>query len=71
MELAQRSPSPGINNPTTALYCIDRLGQIPNRLASPGIPSPKRLDGNGHLCLLTETAALEDATCRPFAAIAR
>lgn len=71
VELAQRSLSPGINDPTTALYCIDRLGQVLGRLASRDIPSPMRLDQNGHLRVLTEVFDLGDVTCRAFAAIAR
>lgn len=33
VEIAQRSLSPGINDPTTATYCIDRLRQAFVRLA--------------------------------------
>ncbi len=71
VELAQRSLSPGINDPTTALYCIDRLGQVLGRLADREIPSPMRLDKSGQLRVLTEVFDLGDVTCRAFAAIAR
>jgi uncharacterized membrane protein len=71
VELAQRSLSPGINDPTTALYCIDRLGQVLGRLADRDIPSPMRLDQSGQLRVLTEVLDLGDVTCRAFAAIAR
>ncbi|KIN71479.1 DUF2254 domain-containing protein [Sulfitobacter guttiformis] len=71
VELAQRSLSPGINDPTTALYCIDRLGQVFGRLADREIPSPMRLDEGGQLRVLTEVFDLGDVTCRSFAAIAR
>lgn len=71
VELAQRSLSPGINDPTTALYCIDRLGQVFGRLASRDIPSPMRLDHSGQLRVLTEVFDLGDVTYRAFAAIAR
>jgi uncharacterized membrane protein len=71
VELAQRSLSPGINDPTTALYCIDRLGQVLGRLADRDIPSPMRLDQSGQLRVLTEVFDLGDITCRAFAAIAR
>jgi uncharacterized membrane protein len=71
VELAQRSLSPGINDPTTALYCIDRLGQVFGRLAGRDIPSPMRLDEGGQLRVLTEVFDLGDITCRAFAAIAR
>lgn len=71
VELAQRSLSPGINDPTTALYCIDRLGQVLGRLARRDIPSPMRLDCGGQLRVLTDVVVLEDVACRAFAAIAR
>ena len=71
VELAQRSLSPGINDPTTALYCIDRLGQVFGRVADREIPSPMRLDEGGQLRVLTEVFDLGDVTCRAFAAIAR
>lgn len=71
VELAQRSLSPGMNDPTTALYCIDRLGQVLGRLAGRDIPSPLRVDHSGRLRIMTEAADLGDITCQAFAAIAR
>ena len=71
VELAQRSLSPGINDPTTALYCIDRLGQVLSRVADREIPSPMRLDQSGQLRVMTEVFDLGDVTSRAFAAIAR
>ena len=71
VELAQRSLSPGINDPTTALYCIDRLGQVFGRFAGRDIPSPMRLDQSGQVRVLTEVFDLGEVTYRAFAAIAR
>lgn len=71
VELAQRSLSPGFNDPTTALYCIDRLGEVLGRVGGRGIPSAMRLDRDGRLRLVTETVVLEDVACRAFAGIAR
>jgi uncharacterized membrane protein len=71
VELAQRTLSSGINDPTTALYCIDRLGEIFRRLASRSIPAPRRFDQGGQLRVLTEATELEEMTCKAFAAIAR
>jgi uncharacterized membrane protein len=71
VELAQRSLSPGINDPTTALYCIDRLGQVLGAVADRDIPSPMRLDQSGQLRVLTEVFDLGGVTFRSFAAIAR
>jgi uncharacterized membrane protein len=71
VELAQRSLSPGINDPTTALYCIDRLGQVLGRVANREIPSPMRLDQRGQLRVMTEVFDLGNVTSWSFAAIAR
>ena len=71
VELAQRSLSPGINDPTTALYCIDRLGEVLGRLAGRAIPSPVRVDERGQLRVVTQVVVLEDLACQAFAAIAR
>jgi uncharacterized membrane protein len=40
VEIAQRALSPGINDPTTALYCIDRLGEALGRVAGRDAPRP-------------------------------
>ncbi len=71
VELAQRSLSPGINDPTTALYCIDRLGQVFGRLAGRDIPSPIRYDATGQLRILTKVIVIEELACNAFSAIAR
>jgi uncharacterized membrane protein len=71
VEIAQRALSPGINDPTTALYCIDRLGETFARLAEREIPSAVRVDENGRVRVLTETAALEQLACPAFIAVAR
>jgi len=71
VELAQRSLSPGINDPTTALYCIDRLGEAFGRLADREIPSPTRFDENRQLRIVTEINTLGELACHAFAAIAR
>lgn len=49
VEIAVRALSPGINDPFTALVCIDRLGAAVGYLARRGIPSPLRFDDEGRL----------------------
>ena len=71
VELAQRSLSPGINDPTTALYCIDRLGEVFGRLADREIPSPMRFDEKRQLRIVTSINTLGELACHAFAAIAR
>jgi uncharacterized membrane protein len=71
VEMAQRSLSPGVNDPTTALYCIDRLGEALMRLCRRDLPSPLHFDKKGQLRLITEVVGLAAFACPPFAAIAR
>jgi len=71
VELAQRSLSPGINDPTTAIYCIDRLGELFIRMSGRDVPSPIRLDKNGQLRIKTEVKNPAELICHAFSAIAR
>jgi uncharacterized membrane protein len=48
-EVAVRSLSPGINDPFTAITCVDRLGAALSRFADRAIPSPRRHDDEGVL----------------------
>ncbi len=49
VEVALRALSPGINDPFTAMRCVDRLGATLSRLATRKIPSPYRYDEAGNL----------------------
>lgn len=71
VEIAQRALSPGINDPTTALYCIDRLGEAFGRMAGRDLPSPLRFDDTGRLRIITEVLSLDELACPAFAAVAR
>lgn len=71
VEMAQRSLSPGVNDPTTAIYCIDRLGEALMRLCRRDLPSPLHFDKKGQLRLITEVDGLAALACPAFAAIAR
>ncbi len=71
VEIAQRSLSPGINDPTTALYCIDRLGEALERLADRRMPSSRRFDEQGHLRVVAPPVTFETLACDAFAAVAR
>lgn len=44
VEIAVRALSPSLNDPFTAIRCVDRLGSALNRLAQREIPSPYRYD---------------------------
>lgn len=54
VEIAVRALSPGINDPHTAISCIDRLGAALCFLADRTFPSAKRYDHDGHLRLVTK-----------------
>ncbi len=71
VELAQRSLSPGINDPTTALYCIDRLGEVFGRMAGRELPSPVRHDKAGQLRVVMDVIDVKELACKAFSAIAR
>lgn len=49
VEIAVRALSPGINDPFTALVCVDRLGAAVAHLAQRGVPSPLRFDDDEQL----------------------
>lgn len=71
VEIAQRALSPGINDPTTALYCIDRLSEALNHLADRDMPSPMRFDDRGNLRVLSDVNTLEEMARPALTAIAR
>jgi uncharacterized membrane protein len=53
VEIAVRALSQGINDPNTAITCIDRLGSALAELAGRAIPSPFRKDQRGRLRLVS------------------
>ncbi|MEZ6071284.1 MAG: DUF2254 domain-containing protein [Pirellulales bacterium] len=56
VEVAVRSLSAGINDPFTAINCVDRLGASLARLAEREMVSPYRLDDEGRLRVVATTA---------------
>lgn len=52
VEIAVRALSPGINDPFTAIACVDRLGSALCRLAQCDMPSALRFDSHGQLRLV-------------------
>ncbi len=64
VEVALRALSPGINDPFTAVACVDRLASALCRLARRDMPSALRYDADGHLRVIAPIAgfrALLDA----------
>ena len=56
VEIALRALSPGLNDPFTAITCIDRLGAALCRLAGRRIPSAYRRDDDGRLRVVASMA---------------
>ena len=52
VEIAVRALSPGVNDPFTAIACVDRLASALCRLARCDMPSPLRFDSQGRLRLV-------------------
>lgn len=71
VEVAQRALSHGINDPTTAIYCIDRLRQAFLHLAERSAPPANYYDEDGHVRLILSADSLPDLASRAFAAIVR
>ncbi len=59
VEIAVRALSPGINDPFTAMTCIDRLGSGFCRLACRKIPSSTRLDDAGEPRIVAPVVTFE------------
>lgn len=54
VEVAVRALSPGINDPQTAMRCLDWLGAALCRIAQRHLPNPYRYDPHGHIRVITE-----------------
>ena len=54
VEVAVRALSPSLNDPFTAINCIDRLGASLSRLAKADMPSPYRYDSEEILRIVVE-----------------
>jgi uncharacterized membrane protein len=66
VEVAVRALSPGINDPFTAIACINHLGAALRRLAGRKIPSPYRTDKQGRLRVIAYSVNFEDVADSAF-----
>ena len=66
VEIAVRALSPGINDPFTAIRCIDQLSAALCHLAQREIPSPYRYDDHNQLRIIAEPVSFADATDTAF-----
>lgn len=69
VEIAVRALSPGINDPFTAIACVDRLGSALCRLVQRDLPSPLRFDGDGRLRLVAPGPAFAEIVDTAFSQI--
>ena len=66
VEIAVRALSPGINDPFTAVACVDRLGAALSRLAQREMPSSRRYDAERRLRVVTPATAFADVADAAF-----
>lgn len=66
VEIAVRALSPGINDPFTAIRCIDQLSAALCHLAQKEIPSPYRYDEQEQLRVIAEPVTFADVTDTAF-----
>lgn len=66
VEIAVRALSPGINDPFTAVACVDRLGAALSRLAQREMPSCRRHDEARKLRIVTPATAFADVADAAF-----
>jgi uncharacterized membrane protein len=58
-EIAVRALSPGINDPFTAINCIDSLGSAICRVARSGLPGARRYDSAGSLRVILSASTFD------------
>lgn len=66
VEIAIRALSPGVNDPFTAMTCVDHLGSALCRLAQRNVPSPYRYDTQDQLRVITPVFTFPDVTDAAF-----
>lgn len=69
VEIAVRALSPGINDPFTAITCVDRLGSALRRLAQREMPSPFRLDEQDRLRVVVPAVTFPEIVNAAFGPI--
>lgn len=66
VEIAVRALSPGINDPFTAIACLDRLGSGLSNLAERSIPSAYHYDDENHLRLIGQSITFAEIVDTSF-----
>lgn len=71
VEIAARALSPGVNDPFTAITCLDWLGAAMSDLSGREIPSHLRQDKDGALRVIAHPQGFADFLDRSFGALAQ
>jgi uncharacterized membrane protein len=71
VEIAARALSPGVNDPFTAVTCLDWLGAALSELAGRELPSHLRVDDEGALRVIAHPVTFKDFMDRSFGALAQ
>ena len=71
VEIGARALSPGVNDPFTAVTCIDWLGAALSDLAGRNLPSPLRVDDDGALRIIAHAQDFETFMDRSFGFLAQ
>ncbi|RZL27743.1 MAG: DUF2254 domain-containing protein [Sphingomonas sp.] len=71
VEIAARALSPGVNDPFTAVTCIDWLSAALSDLADRDLPSHLRVDENGQLRVIAHPVTFGSLMDRSFGALAQ
>lgn len=66
VDIAMKALSPGINDSTTAIMCVDYLGAILTMIAGRTMPSVYRLDEAGALRVVVRSASFESTLAEAF-----
>jgi len=66
VEIAVRALSPGMNDPFTAITCVDHLGSALCRLATRDMPSPYRHDVHKQLRMIAPADTFQEITDAAF-----
>lgn len=71
VEIASRALSPGVNDPFTAVTCLDWLGAALSDLAARDLPSHLRVDQDGALRVIAHPETFATLMDRAFGALAQ
>jgi uncharacterized membrane protein len=66
VEMAIRALSPAINDPFTAMTCLDWIGTALCRVCPRAFPTPVRCDDRGHVRLMMQVVTFTDLTDAAF-----